>query len=106
MFLFFKQKTAYDVRISDWSSDVCSSVLFWNTLSPIRKPLPEKPLSVVTPPMPARSSVGMPGRSGLGDPLGRSRILRHEGMRANAKRDQERRQIGRASCRERVCQYV
>src|SRR3546814_4732277 len=23
----FKQKTAYDVRISDWSSDVCSSVL-------------------------------------------------------------------------------
>src|SRR3546814_3459367 len=26
-FLFFKQKTAYDVRISDWSSDVCSSDL-------------------------------------------------------------------------------
>src|SRR3546814_8758413 len=25
---FFKQKTAYDVRISDWSSDVCSSDLF------------------------------------------------------------------------------
>src|SRR3546814_2221659 len=24
---FFKQKTAYDLRISDWSSDVCSSVL-------------------------------------------------------------------------------
>src|SRR3546814_11667903 len=24
---FFKQKTAYDVRISDWSSDVCSSDL-------------------------------------------------------------------------------
>src|SRR3546814_9743551 len=24
-FFFFKQKTAYDVRISDWSSDVCSS---------------------------------------------------------------------------------
>src|SRR3546814_9222210 len=27
-FFFFKQKTAYDVRISDWSSDVCSSDLF------------------------------------------------------------------------------
>src|SRR3546814_9812754 len=27
MFFFFKQKTAYDVRISDWSSDVCSSDL-------------------------------------------------------------------------------
>src|SRR3546814_1229282 len=27
-FLFFKQKTAYEVRISDWSSDVCSSDLW------------------------------------------------------------------------------
>src|SRR3546814_7753056 len=27
MFFFFKQKTAYDMRISDWSSDVCSSDL-------------------------------------------------------------------------------
>src|SRR3546814_3650813 len=26
-FCFFKQKTAYEVRISDWSSDVCSSDL-------------------------------------------------------------------------------
>src|SRR3546814_9301058 len=26
---FFKQKTAYDLRISDWSSDVCSSDLAW-----------------------------------------------------------------------------
>src|SRR3546814_1162093 len=26
-FFFFKQKTAYDMRISDWSSDVCSSDL-------------------------------------------------------------------------------
>src|SRR3546814_4331283 len=27
-FLFFKQKTAYEIRISDWSSDVCSSDLW------------------------------------------------------------------------------
>src|SRR3546814_2980671 len=27
-FFFFKQKTAYELRISDWSSDVCSSDLF------------------------------------------------------------------------------
>src|SRR3546814_17254585 len=27
LFCFFKQKTAYDMRISDWSSDVCSSDL-------------------------------------------------------------------------------
>src|SRR3546814_4777490 len=26
-FFFFKQKTAYELRISDWSSDVCSSYL-------------------------------------------------------------------------------
>src|SRR3546814_9470393 len=31
IFFFFKQKTAYEMRISDWSSDVCSSDL--------RKPL-------------------------------------------------------------------
>src|SRR3546814_8788468 len=28
MIFFFKQKTAYEMRISDWSSDVCSSDLF------------------------------------------------------------------------------
>src|SRR3546814_1593528 len=27
LFFFFKQKTAYEMRISDWSSDVCSSDL-------------------------------------------------------------------------------
>src|SRR3546814_2068676 len=30
-FFFFKQKTAYEMRISDWSSDVCSSDLDANT---------------------------------------------------------------------------
>src|SRR3546814_6612025 len=36
-FFFFKQKTAYEMRISDWSSDVCSSDLsltpFYDVLS-------------------------------------------------------------------------
>src|SRR3546814_8757744 len=27
LFVFFKQKTVYEIRISDWSSDVCSSDL-------------------------------------------------------------------------------
>src|SRR3546814_8179094 len=32
-FFFFKQKTAYEMRISDWSSDVCSSDLrHWDPL--------------------------------------------------------------------------
>src|SRR3546814_4754740 len=34
-FFFFKQKTAYEMRISDWSSDVCSSDLN------IRLPIPD-----------------------------------------------------------------
>src|SRR3546814_6226803 len=32
MFFFFKQKTAYELRISDWSSDVCSSDLDFITV--------------------------------------------------------------------------
>src|SRR3546814_8312100 len=31
VFFFFKQKTAYEMRISDWSSDVCSSDLIGET---------------------------------------------------------------------------
>src|SRR3546814_7395251 len=33
---FFKQKTAYEMRISDWSSDVCSSDLHEERRHPIR----------------------------------------------------------------------
>src|SRR3546814_8821673 len=33
IFFFFKQKTAYEMRISDWSSDVCSSDLDENALA-------------------------------------------------------------------------
>src|SRR3546814_4250711 len=33
-FFFFKQKTAYEMRISDWSSDVCSSDLEFLHLDP------------------------------------------------------------------------
>src|SRR3546814_19608659 len=36
LFFFFKQKTAYEMRISDWSSDVCSSDL--NTSASFRVP--------------------------------------------------------------------
>src|SRR3546814_8015647 len=37
-FFFFKQKTAYEMRISDWSSDVCSS-----DLDQEDNPQPEQP---------------------------------------------------------------
>src|SRR3546814_10163255 len=39
-FFFFKQKTAYEMRISDWSSDVCSSdLLSWGAANPYKPPL-------------------------------------------------------------------
>src|SRR3546814_12212866 len=34
LFFFFKQKTAYEMRISDWSSDVCSSDLAFAVADP------------------------------------------------------------------------
>src|SRR3546814_9821870 len=34
VFFFFNQKTAYEMRISDWSSDVCSSDLPFNGIVP------------------------------------------------------------------------
>src|SRR3546814_3312568 len=34
-FFFFKQKTAYEMRISDWSSDVCSSDLGRDAIEPV-----------------------------------------------------------------------
>src|SRR3546814_6387547 len=37
MLFFFKQKTAYEMRISDWSSDVCSSDLILPPSYPQRR---------------------------------------------------------------------
>src|SRR3546814_6605186 len=36
---FFKQKTAYEMRISDWSSDVCSSDLTWPVRTALGSPV-------------------------------------------------------------------
>src|SRR3546814_3362448 len=38
VFFFFKQKTAYEMRISDWSSDVCSSDLAGRHVCGQRRP--------------------------------------------------------------------
>src|SRR3546814_15772808 len=59
MFFFFKQKTAYEMRISDWSSDVCSSDLQGTYASS------GLPLSLLTPGTPAYQAVvdgGTPNR--------------------------------------------
>src|SRR3546814_29863 len=44
LFFFFKQKTAYEMRISDWSSDVCSSDLLRAAAERIGFPLVVKPV--------------------------------------------------------------
>src|SRR3546814_5830434 len=88
---FFKQKTAYEMRISDWSSDVCSSDLRGRArpdhddlLAPVVEVLrPE--LRVDDLPL----EILAPRESGV------------EGLVIVIIA-----QIGRASCRERVCQYV
>src|SRR3546814_9640178 len=41
VFFFFKQKTAYEMRISDWSSDVCSSDLSGSAHEILSCPLSE-----------------------------------------------------------------
>src|SRR3546814_1653575 len=86
IFFFFKQKTAYEMRISDWSSDVCSSDLGARGLS--------APLKV------GLSWGAQP--AGHADAIDASRHLARTGRWLCTKRTQ----IGRASCRERVCQYV
>src|SRR3546814_984941 len=76
-FFFFKQKTAYEMRISDWSSDVCSSDLgrrYWGGREGGERP-------------PQGAGAGGTDRQGRGVGCADK-------------------QIGRASCRERVCQYV
>src|SRR3546814_18401753 len=85
-FFFFKQKTAYEMRISDWSSDVCSSDLL---RQPHRMAL--EPLGQI-----------------MGGGLSfQGRVHRQHDLVDPARGDaSDKGEIGRASCRERVCQYV
>src|SRR3546814_2178775 len=87
-FFFFKQKTAYEMRISDWSSDVCSSDLQVGEL-PVVEPAH----------LHERAALGL--------------VLAVVGFHRGGRRglpggvvDAAVEQIGRASCRGRVCQYV
>src|SRR3546814_2027000 len=86
-FFFFKQKTAYEMRISDWSSDVCSSDLFQH---------------IVTFPCAQIFGTAMP-REAAAMMLSCTRQPRFRRPAVDRDTTQE---IGRASCRERVCQYV
>src|SRR3546814_3103610 len=86
-FFFFKQKTAYELRISDWSSDVCSSDLL-----PDGTPLTSALQRMATARRQEAATIRAQGQKN-------AQIIRAEA-------DAQASQIGRASCRERVCQYV
>src|SRR3546814_7834735 len=96
VFFFFKQKTAYEMRISDWSSDVCSSDLAMVLMAGM-----DLPLSVVREHIGASIDI-IVQQARLSD--GRrvaTSIVEITGLESGRIQ-----QIGRASCRERVCQYV
>src|SRR3546814_8724777 len=90
---FFKQKTAYEMRISDWSSDVCSSDLPGGSRDDLRG---------------GGARVACPAGGWLGaSPCSRCAQKSGTGCVSKDWRPTDQGdQIGRASCRDRVCQYV
>src|SRR3546814_2098997 len=96
-FFFFKQKTAYEMRISDWSSDVCSSDL------PIERSAfaVDGAYTVAT----VRIRLATTGQAKFKQ-LGLDRLRLYLDGESPLVHALYELQIGRASCRERVCQYV
>src|SRR3546814_10323226 len=113
-FFFFKQKTAYEMRISDWSSDVCSSdLIIGNYRMGGNVPHPKKAGrsdlvvqladTVLHVARKLRAySLKNPGVVPL-SPL-ESLVLLHVHRRPGVSPSDLAQEIGRASCRERVCQ--
>src|SRR3546814_5788955 len=103
-FYFFKQKTAYEMRISDWSSDVCSSDLDRHQDGQ-RDHFLDRVVEQ------ADDLGGDKGCTQIDHQPGKTpaRRVDHglvEIVLADAGELEDVLQIGRASCRERVCQYV
>src|SRR3546814_5745807 len=106
LFFFFKQKTAYEMRISDWSSDVCSSDLQKRPGAGLPKPA-HRAYSSESFKIKLRQSCSRrtAEQSSSVNHTGED----HEGFaeeRLDRRCRRKRGEIGRASCRERVCQYV
>src|SRR3546814_10204696 len=95
-FVFFKQKTAYEMRMSDWSSDVCSSDLWQDRL---RKPARRHARG--------RSQRALRGPRG-NDHAVASRRKPHD-LRATARFRSEERRVGTegvSTCRSRWSPYL
>src|SRR3546814_10151039 len=124
-FFFFKQKTAYEMRISDWSSDVCSSDLAPHRVQGRAAPHSglALPLGGLALPLGGRAlplggqarrprALGWEGDGGggaLAEPVLDRQGAAEQAHEIVAEMQAEAGalvQIGRASCRERVCQYV
>src|SRR3546814_10198232 len=102
MFFLFKQKTAYEMRISDWSSDVCSSDLEGG---PEAEPHGgDQHRHHVDQGDVGERKVLPDGEGGESRP-GHDRRRPAVGLRIEAKA-RRLRPTGRASCRDSVCQYV
>src|SRR3546814_8755504 len=106
-FFFFKQKTAYEMRISDWSSDVCSSdlVLLQMAVASVADS-DGKPQGLVLTFRDIAQTAGIvrelsfrSSHDALTGLPNRAAFTRH--LRRCVSEE-----IGRASCRERVGQYV
>src|SRR3546814_5252258 len=95
VFFFFKQKTAYEMRISDWSSDVCSSDLP-ETIEWARQMGAHHVIDHNLPLGEQLKALGIPQVRYVAS---LSATSKHLPVFPEIK-------IGRASCRERVCQYV
>src|SRR3546814_6943973 len=92
-FFFFKHKTAYEMRISDWSSDVCSSDLIDRLDADMRDYAVSSAYALL---------IGDDRRKALAAYF-TPPVLASATLDAIAQFLEE---IGRASCRERVCQDV
>src|SRR3546814_3842987 len=94
---FFKQKTAYEMRISDWSSDVCSSDLRKANIGKQLAGFDHMSDAAFVAERLARDA-GVVNQL-IADDIAEIFVIRQFIL-------DEIRKIGRASCRERVCQYV
>src|SRR3546814_4141990 len=95
-FFCFKQKTAYEMRISDWSSDVCSSDLL---LEARAVGVAGEDVGVIARQRGDGERLAATARAEIDDGVARRGVQSGGGILARG-------EIGRASCRERVCQYV